>query len=156
LWKLLEIFMRKLLLIFLIFAISFLASSCSWQVSFYVVNESDSAIDVEYILLRDEFPAKMSLENWNSWFGNNKIWNTVHSNDFQHDLKTHAYKITIGPKEILKFHEDNDACVTSQMKERFDIKRVKISGKKGTIIYEGDKFFQQFQRKGDQYTITYK
>ncbi len=152
--------MKLLLPIFLIFATCFLASSCSWQVSFYVVNETDSIIEAEYIIEEErenaETPYKTSLENWNSWFSKNENWSSLKNNEFDFDAKTQTYKVKLNPNEVLRFHQDNDSCVFTTEQRKFHIKKVSVKGERGTIIYEDGDFYRQLAQKGGGYSITYK
>jgi hypothetical protein len=152
--------MKRLLPMFLIFAIGFLATSCSWQVSFYVVNESDSIIEAEYIIEEksenSETPYKTSLENWNSWFSKNENWWSLKIEQFNFDAKTQTYKVKINPNEVLRFHQHGDSCVFTTEERKFHIKKVLVKGERGTIIYENGDFYRQFAHKSGNYYITYK
>ncbi len=162
----LESFMRKLLPVILVSVVCFLTSSCSWQVSFYVVNESDSIIEAEYIIEakyiidekreNSETPYKTSLENWNSWFSKNENWLSLKTDEFNFDVKTQTYKVKINPNEVLRFHQDDDSCVFITEQSKFHIKKVSVKGERGTIIYENGEFYRQFTHKGGNYFITYK
>lgn len=84
-------------------------SACSSSTQFFVVNNSNSTIEVEYIVI-SKFetvehtatkPYKMLLSDWNKWFGSKEELE-VPQNEYEFDSKLHKVKVKLNPNEILR------------------------------------------------------
>lgn len=149
--------MKKSILLVFAAIVASVLSACSNSVNFVLINESDSVLEVEYTFVNYySTPSKMSLTEWNKWFGE-KQWREVPQSEYQFDVETRKLKTKIVPNEAVKILSAHDSMYFVENYDGFQIAGIKITGKKGTVIYEGNQLFKQFQEKN--YTnrfITYK
>ncbi len=143
---------------------SLLTCACSFSIDFAIINNSDSEIEVEYILKAKlpaltqppEKPWKMNASNYNSWFSSEE-WVEVADKDFNYDPNTKKVKLKLLPNEVLRLTFVFDHQVKNEDIENFPIESVRLNGKQGEVIYQGNAFYKQFEKKNIQnYFITYK
>lgn len=152
------------ILLLIVLSLSLLTCACSYSIDFAIINNSDSEIEVEYIwkaklpAMTDpsEKPWKMNVSNYNSRFSS-KEWTEVADKDFVYDPNTKKVKLKLLPNEVLRLTFVSDLQMKNEDIEHFPIESVRLNGKRGEVIYEGNEFYKQFEKKNIQnYFITYK
>jgi hypothetical protein len=99
----------------------------------------------------------MLLSDWNKWFGSKEELE-VPQNEYEFDSKLHKVKVKLNPNEILRIaialHYES---VLNTENYEFPIESLHLSGDKGEIIYNGNQFYKQFEKKNDNnYFVAYK
>ncbi len=140
-------------------------TNCSFSVSYCVINQSKSPIEVQYILTTkvdslehtSSKPFKTTLSNWNAWFGKSEDLNPVPENEYEFNPETRKCKITLYPNEVLQINWQSDMILSQENSENFYLESLKIIGDNGAVTYEGKYFYKQFQSKDwNHFFITYK
>lgn len=158
-------FMKKLILIIFVFCLVIFLSGCSYSTQFYVLNKSESPIQVEYIVnLRlntidhtQATPYKMSLSDYEKWFGDKNL-QEVQQNEYEFDSKLQKVTLTLKSNEVLRIaialHHES---VLPTENYKFPLENLRLSGSSGERIYSGENFYKQFEKKDDNnYFIEYK
>ena len=139
--------MKRFFAMCLITITCLITSACSYRINFVVINKSNSVLEVEYTVVhRDSNPSKMSLDVWDKWFGE-KQWQEISQEEYQFDAETEKFKVNVAPNEVLKVLSTWDGMYFIEDYKNFEIISIKISGKNGTIAYEGNQLFKQFEEK---------
>ncbi len=119
-----------------------------------MINQSDEPIEVEYTIIfevesleNNIKPFRMALSDWNSWFGNKDKWVELSQSEYEFEPKSRKFKIKLSPNEVLKILSTNDAMYFVEDYQDFELSGIKINGKNGTVVYEGNQFFKQFEKK---------
>jgi hypothetical protein len=73
-----------------------ITSACSAAAEFFVINQSDAAVEIEYTLNsnlkalddRTTIPLKMNFDDWNSWFRDFREieWRETPADEFTYDM----------------------------------------------------------------------
>lgn len=143
--------MKKLLLLNLIITMVLISSACSYSVNFVVLNHSNEQIEVEYTLKNpgldgESTPFKMSQDEWNRWFGESK-WRQISQDEYRFNTETKKITVKAAPNEVVRILSMSDGIYFVENYEHFQVTNIKISGKNGTIIYEGNQLYKQFEEK---------
>lgn len=156
--------MKIKFLLLIVVSLSLLTSACSYAIEYAIVNNSDSEIEVEYVLKRNlpaltdptVRPAKMDISKYNSWFSSEK-WVEVADNDFNYDPNTKKCKLKLSPNEVLRLTFIIDNQMQNGEIKDFPIESVRLNGTSGELIYQGNEFYKQFKEQNTQnYFISYK
>lgn len=160
--------MKRNFAITFVLACCFLLTSCSRSSEFLVINMSDSVVEVEYTLNRNlkvldnptTIPLKMNFFDWDIFLGEfrRKDWVEIPVNEFIYDSETQMCKLKLAPNEVLRltFVDYDDFKATEEF-QRFEVVKLKISGKYGEVVYSGNQLYNQFEKIDSQnYSITYQ
>lgn len=162
--------MKKFAALGFIVLVCLMSAACSFGVNFVVVNESDSEIELEYVLSTENYavlpetkkpsenfvPAKMDLAVWESRF-NREDWVEISETEYQYDLKKGRLKLKIAPHQAVKILQTDSGALFEDSHKRFQITRLEISGENGKIAFEGAQLVKQFaKRNNSNYFIAYK
>lgn len=142
--------MKKLILIGLIGCLTVILSGCSYLVDFVIVNNSDDFIEIVcdgYV----EFPLKIvTAEEFDK--NNIKEWREIPPDRYKISDETKSTKIRVAANEALRITRmSNDK--EENLRKRFDVRRLKISGKNGLIELEGGQVFEGFEPKKQRWVI---
>jgi len=112
-----------------------------------VINLSNEQIEVEYTFKNYvSTPTKMSLNEWEKWFGESE-WQEVPQDEYQIDTETKKIIVKVAQNKIVKILSAWDGMYFVEDYESFEIANIKIRGKNGTIVYEGNQLYKQFEEK---------
>ena len=147
-----------------------LHAACSYSVTFVLVNESDSAIEIEYsILTRNIYtppsqtdslaghlvPARVSLLTWERNV-THEDWVPVPPEQYSFDPKTGTVKFKIAPREAVRILTAGDSLFFRDGYRYFPITKLEIRGESGKLTFEGPQLFKQFrEKKSGNYFIAY-
>jgi len=144
--------------------------ACTYSVDFVLVNESDTAVAVEYrvdglgsdlgddqLKISDRFiPKTMSFGKWDSSH-EREDWVPLGSNEFHVDLDKGTIKTRIPPRTVLRLAEVGDLVFFEDGYRDFELKALQVRGLYGNINLEGIQLFRQFNEKSRySYFISYK
>lgn len=162
--------MKRFAALGFILFVCLMSAACRFSVDFVVVNESDSEIELEYVVsLEDYFispdakmpsenliPAKMDLSIWQSRFGD-KDWAKFSETEYQFDLKTGKCRVKIAPRQAVKILQTSSDVFFEGNHEDFQITKLEINGEAGKLAFEGEQLLRQFsKRNNSNFFITYK
>ncbi len=160
-----RIFAASTILIYCLFL-----QACSYSVDFVLVNESDTTVEIEYLIegvgsgsgteqlkISDRFiPKTMSFGKWDSSHERDD-WTPLGSNEFKVDLDRGTIKIRIPPRTALRLAEVSDSVFFGDGYRNFELKELEVRGLYGNIKFEGVQLFRQFNEKSRySYFISYK
>lgn len=157
--------MKKLILISFVFCLVIFLTGCGFSTQFYILNKSDSPLQVEYVVNlklntvehTQAKPYRMSLSDWEKWLGDKNL-QEFSQNEYEFDSKLQKVKLTLKPNELLRIaialHNES---VFPPENYKFPIESLHLSGNSGERIYRGEAFYKQFEKKDDEnYFIEYK
>lgn len=156
--------MKRKILLLIVVSLSLLTSACSFSIEFAIINDSDSEIEVEYVLKAKlpaltnptERPMKMNASKYNSWFSS-KEWVEVADKDFNYDPNTKKCKLKLLPNEVLRLTFVSDSQMKNGEIKDFPIESLRLNGTRGELTYQGNEFYKQFKEQNMQnYFISYK
>lgn len=154
----------RIILLSILLTACLLTCGCSFATEFAVINNSDSVIDVEYVVSADwksldqptKKPWKTNLSQYNAWFAG-KDWKEVSDSEFIYDASEKKCRLKLAPGEVLRLTFTFDAMIENGEINSFNIESLRLNGDKGEVFYSGKRFYKQFERKdGYNYFITYK
>jgi hypothetical protein len=149
-----------------LFLVLLLTASCSYSTDFFIINNSEGPIEVEYKVkvypenpVLYDVPAKITiseLENMSSSLGYQL--EKLSNNQYQFDKETGIVKVRVMPGEALWIssvagyseyvHEDL---------ERFFIQEISLKGPEGEIKYTKRQMLAAFSKVSKTlYTLTYR
>jgi hypothetical protein len=153
----------KLVLITSVAAILVLA--CSTREDFVVVNKSDGVIRVQYQLKRYNPespnsitinpPAKLRVDELSYW-GND--WRNLTTGQYHFDYRNGAFTVDVAPNEALLvgFAYNYRGHHRESSEFQFDLKRIEITGSRGSIALEDRQAQIRFENIQGTYILTYE
>jgi hypothetical protein len=165
-----EISMKKFAALGFVIFVCLMSAACSFSVNCVVVNESDSEIELEYVLSLENYvilpetkmpsenfiPAKMDLSVWESRFSG-EDWVKMSETEYQFDLKTGRLKLKIAPQQAVKILQTDSGALFESNYKRFQITQLEIDGANGKAAFEGAQLVRQFTRRNNaNHFIAYK
>ncbi len=161
--------MRKYFLVCVAVAFALLATACQFSTYFAVVNSSNSQMEVSYELKPSGMMPNENIRNPRilsiAEFDNNKFeWRELPPNRFEVDKEKGIVKAQVEPNEVLQIEDEDSYYVAKEPNEHFDVKKLNLKGINGSVTYEGNQIFKQFQKEekgwfgfgGTIYVIYYK
>ncbi len=155
--------MRRLHIITLFFVL--LLTACSYSTDFFIINKSNSPIDVEYKVkvypnnpVLYNVPAKIPISqlerNSTSGYQLEKLTN----NQYQFDKETGIVKVQILPREAIWISSfPGYGGYKYEYLEYFSIQEISIKGIEGEIKYTKRQTLGAFTKVSDMlYTLTYR
>jgi hypothetical protein len=140
--------MKRVFAASIVAIICLISSACSYSVNFVVINNSDSVLEVEYTILGGgDNPARISLAEWNKWFGGEKEWREIPQDEYRFEPETGKYKLKIAPNEVVKIFKRNDWMYSIENYQDFELINIQLTGESGKVGYEGNQIFKQFEEK---------
>ena len=138
-----------------------LLSGCSSSSQFVVINASSGTIAVQYRLknwvpvtpgtkVNIQVPAKVSLDEFQEA---EYRWRTLEREEYLLDKVTGTVVVNVSPGEVLlvdqitNYRDDAD---------QFGLASIKISGRSGSVQFEGEQARTQFKKEGrSKYIVRY-
>ncbi|HEX8177223.1 MAG TPA: hypothetical protein VF543_19195 [Pyrinomonadaceae bacterium] len=159
--------MKRQLVLIISFALILLFSACSTREDFVVLNQSGTAIEVQYKLKRctpetsgkytdANPPAKLHIKEFQE---SDHEWRNLSKDQYKYDGLTCTFTVNVAANEALlvdyAFNYSGHDSESSEL--RFDLEALRITGAKGTMLLEGRQAQTQFKNNdsGD-YIIAYE
>lgn len=146
--------MKKIFLLSFVVLSTLFLTACSYSVNFILVNDSNAPIEIEYESIfqlktledTELQPYQMNYSDLTSWFGDkSKNWKKLSANEYSFDAENQKCKITLAPGKALKILSTNDMMYFIEDYDGFEITKIKLTGKNGVVIFEGNRMFTQFE-----------
>ncbi len=156
--------MNKVLISLVLFLTVFL-SGCSLSCEMLVFNESNDQIEIIIKPKKKnlfDLPQQISKEKWEesrsffkSVFGNElNQFEDLSGNEFSYDEKTNILTLKIQPKQVVVI--ERRSWSGREESQEFDFEQITVSGKNGSVSYQGDKLSAQMEKESTTYFIKYK
>jgi hypothetical protein len=143
--------------------------ACSGSVEFVLLNESDTAIEVEYVADMKSYmppgsaevpeafiPKTMSYGKWESSH-THEDWTPLTDADYNVDISRGKFRLTVPPRTALRLSRVDDSIFFRDSYKDFQLKKLEMRGIYGNVSFEGTQLFREFTRNGRQTcTVTYR
>ncbi len=155
--------MRRLHIVTLFFVL--LLTACSYSTDFFIINRSDSPIDVEYKIkiypnnpVLYDVPAKIPISQLENKSTPGYQMEKLSNNQYQFDKETGIVKVQVLPNEALWISSFSgyDGYKYEHL-EYFSIQEISIKGIEGETKYTKRQTLGAFSKVSDTlYTLTYR
>jgi hypothetical protein len=155
--------MRRLHIVTLFFVL--LLTACTYSTDFFIINRSDSPIDVEYKIkiypnnpVLYDVPAKIPISQLENKSTPGYQMEKLSNNQYQFDKETGIVKVQVLPHEALWISSfPGYGGYKYEYLEYFSIQEISIKGIEGEIKYTKRQTLGAFSKVSDiLYTLTYR
>ena len=142
-----------------------LLTACSTSTDFFIINKSDTSIDVEYKVKVNpnnpvlyNVPAKIPISQLENFTSPGYQLEKLSNNQYQFDKDTGIVKVQISPREALWISSFSGyAGYRYEHLEYFSIQEISIKGLHGDIKYTKRQTLGAFSKISDAlYALTYR
>jgi hypothetical protein len=156
--------MQRLYFLSLIFFF-LLLTACSISTDFYIVNESNYPIEVEYRVkvhpnnpILQDVPTKIAASQLESRNGSGRYLEKLSDDQYRYDKETGIVNVRVLPREALWISSISGyGGFSNQTAEYFYIKEIAIKGTGGEVIHTNRQVLDAFSKISDTlYALTYR
>ena len=147
--------LERLFLVILIACSILILSGCSFVADFVVVNNSGDFIEISYETKNKPGYKSITpyLVNLNDFNNNKKEWREIPQDQYKIDSEKPTVEIKLAPNEVLRFESVDASRIQLNPYEELNTKRIKISGKNGSITLEGNQVFEQLKPQTSRWIL---
>lgn len=147
------------------FFLVLLLTACSYSTDFFIINKSDSPIDVEYKVkiypnnpVLNNVPSKIPISQLENKSKPGYQLEKLSNNQYQFDKETGVVKVQVMPREALWISSfPGYGEYKYEHLEYFSIQEISIKGTEGEIKYTKRQTLGAFSKVSDMlYTLTYR
>ncbi len=140
--------MKKIILIGWIICSTIILSACSIKNSFVIINSSDDFIEIYYeqkdLSYWIDIPASQSSEEF---YNDERKWREISQERYKIEYEKGIVEIKLAPNEVLRVKNVEISTKKDVLDKELNIRRLKIAGKNGSLLLEGDQVLEQFISK---------
>ncbi len=154
--------MRRTALFVLVFLLPFVVSGCSTVEDFFVVNSSDSKIEVS-VKWRDNLYSGLQKYKFERFDGKKferiELGSAFTSEEIGKAEEKNEILVVLQPREMLRVHgvlNKSREEIANKVDESFHIEYLSLKGTKGNIEMSGEQAWYQFRELGQGHFIIYR
>lgn len=154
--------MKKFILLSFILFSTLLLSGCSYSYGFFIANNSDGILEIEFRWNEDLYsaPYKFKFEKLkNKTFEKFEAVGSFTKEEIELAEKINTFRVSLEPKQALRIHSIDDnrsEKINASVDNFFRINFLRLKGKNGSIEITGDEVWFQFHEIDSNYFIIYK
>lgn len=156
--------MNRVFPVLLLLFVSIL-TACSYSTDFYVVNDSDNPIDIQYKVvvypnnpILYDIPTKIAVSQLENRNGSGRSMEKLSADQYEFDNKSGIVKVKLSPHEALWIASISGyGGGYNRDTNNFSILEISIKGTEGELKATGRQILERFSRVSDTlYTLKYK